>query len=201
MIPRFFPTSADFRRWLKSESHKTPELWVGYYKKSSDKPSISYPESVDEALCFGWIDGVRKSIDVEAYTIRFTPRKPKSQWSAVNIRRVQELATSGRMMAAGRKAFEGAEEQGRKYAYEQRHQAKLSKADERRFRANTTAWEYFQAQARWYRHTATYWIISAKKEETRQRRLATLMDDCAHQRPLKGLTRPLPKWQKKPEKR
>ncbi len=197
MNPRFFPSSADFRRWLNAQGHKTPELWVGYYKKSSSKPSISYPESVDEALCYGWIDGVRKSIDVDAYAIRFTPRKPKSQWSAVNIGRVQELAASGRMMAAGRKAFEGAESQERKYSYEQRHQAQLAKEDERRFRANTPAWEYFQAQARWYRHTATYWVISAKKEETRQRRLATLMDDCAHQRPLKGLTRTVPKWQKK----
>ena len=127
MTPLFFPTPADFRRWLKAEGHKTAELWVGYYKKSSGKPSISYPESVNEALCFGWIDGVRKSIDVEAYAIRFTPRKPKSQWSTVNIRRVQELAKSGRMRAAGQKAFAGAEEQGRKYAYEQRHQAQLSR--------------------------------------------------------------------------
>lgn len=197
MTPRFFPASADFRRWLKAEGHKTAELWVGYYKKGSGKPSITYSESVDEALCFGWIDGVRRSVDANAYLIRFTPRKPRSQWSAVNIKRVQKLATSGRMTARGLKAFEGAESQERKYSFEQRHESRLGQDAEHRFRANLAAWEFFQSQPPWYRRTATFWVVSAKKEETREKRLATLIDDSAHGRTIKPLTRPVPKRQNK----
>ncbi len=197
MKPRFFPRSSDFRRWLKARGHKTPELCVGFYKKSSGQPSITYPEAVDEALCFGWIDGVRKSVSPAAYTIRFTPRKPNSQWSAVNIKHVQRLTASGRMSPAGLKAFEGATDQSRKYAYEQRNTAAFAPDAERRFRANPPAWDFFQSQPPWYRRTATFWVVSAKKEETRERRLATLIDDCSHRRPIKGLTRPVPKWQKK----
>jgi uncharacterized protein YdeI (YjbR/CyaY-like superfamily) len=197
MTPRFFPTSADFRKWLKAEGHKTQELWVGFYKKSSGKPSITYSESVDEALCFGWIDGVRRSVDADAYMVRFTPRKPKSQWSAVNIKRVQQLATSGRMTPPGLRAFEGAESQERKYSFEQRHESHFDKEAERRFRANRAAWEFFQSQPPWYRRTATFWVVSAKKEETRQKRLATLIDDSAHGQTIKPLTRSVPKRQKR----
>ena len=193
----FFPSSADFRKWLKAEGHQTAELWVGYYKKSSGKASITYSESVDEALCFGWIDGVRRSVGADAYTVRFTPRKPKSQWSAVNIKRVQKLAASGRMTARGLKAFEGAESQERKYSFEQRHESRFDKDAERRFRANRHAWDFFQSQPPWYRRTATFWVVSAKKDETRQKRLATLIDDSEHGRTIKPLTRPVPKRQPK----
>jgi uncharacterized protein YdeI (YjbR/CyaY-like superfamily) len=188
--PLYFLTAADFRQWLERNGGSRAELWVGFYKKTSGRPSISYPEAVAEALCFGWIDGVRKSISADAYTIRFTPRKPKSQWSAVNIKRVRRLSHSGRMRPAGLKAFEGATGQERKYSFEQRHESHFAPADERHFRANGKAWTYFQAQPPWYRRTATFWVVGAKKEETRQRRLATLIADSAAHRSIKPLTRP-----------
>jgi uncharacterized protein YdeI (YjbR/CyaY-like superfamily) len=195
MRPIFFPTPDAFRRWLEAESEKTAELHIGFYKKSSGRSSITYPEAVDEALCFGWIDGVRHSIDVHAYTIRFTPRKPKSQWSTVNIRHVERLTKAGRMRPAGLKAFEGAKDQPRKYSYEQRHQSALPAQDEKRFRANRKAWDFFQAQAPWYRRVSIFWIMSAKKEETQQRRFATLMTDCQHGQLVKPLRRPAGKAQ------
>jgi uncharacterized protein YdeI (YjbR/CyaY-like superfamily) len=193
----FFESAADFRAWLEAAHQNCAELWVGFYKRSSAKPSITYPEAVDEALCFGWIDGVRRSIDADAYTIRFTPRKPKSQWSAVNIRHAERLLEAGRMRPAGLKAFAGAKDQPRKYSYEQRHRASFSREQEQRFRANRKAWDFFQNQPPWYRRTATFWVVSAVREETRQKRLATLIRDCADGKPVKPLTRPVPKRQKK----
>jgi uncharacterized protein YdeI (YjbR/CyaY-like superfamily) len=186
----FFRDSLSFQTWLKTEGQSRTELWVGFYKKDSGKASITYPEALDEALCFGWIDGVRKSISTDAYTIRFTPRKAKSQWSAVNINRVQELARGGRMQPAGLKAFEGATEQPRKYSSEQRNRAQFPTQDEKRFRANPKAWEFFQSQPPWYRRTATFWVISAKKEETRQRRLAILIGDSERSKLVTPLARP-----------
>jgi len=186
----FFPTPADFRRWLELEGKKRSELVVGFYKKSSGKSSITYPEAVDEALCFGWIDGVRHRVDAHAYTIRFTPRKPKSQWSTVNIRHVERLTKAGRMCPEGLKAFAGATEQARKYSYEQRNAAKFPAEQQGRLRANGKAWEFFEAQAPWYRRTATFWVTSAKKEETRQRRFEILLHDCTQGRQLKPLARP-----------
>jgi uncharacterized protein YdeI (YjbR/CyaY-like superfamily) len=185
----FFPSASDFRRWLQAAGQKTVELHIGFYKKSSGKPSITYPEAVDEALCFGWIDGVRHSSDADAYTVRFTPRKPKSQWSAVNIRHVERLTKAGRMRPEGLKAFEGATEQPRKYSYEQRDRAKFSALQQRRLRANRPAWDFFQAQPPWYRRTATFWVVSAKKEETRQKRFDTLLSDCQRSQILKPLRR------------
>jgi uncharacterized protein YdeI (YjbR/CyaY-like superfamily) len=189
MDPVFFPASSDFRHWLQAECQRQVELCIAFYKKSSGRPSITYPEAVDEALCFGWIDGVRRSLDADTYTVRFTPRKPKSQWSAVNIRRVQRLTKAGRMSPEGLKAFEGATEQTRKYSYEQRDKAKFPPQDDRRFRANRKAWEFFQSQPPWYRRTSTFWVVSAKKEETRQRRFATLIHDCERGQILKPLRR------------
>lgn len=186
----FFESPLDFRRWLKTEHQKTSELWIGFYKKSSGKPSITYPEALDEALCFGWIDGVRKSVDTDAYMQRFTPRRPNSQWSAVNIRHVERLTKAGRMTSAGLRVFEGAKSQSRKYSYEQRNHARLSTADERQFRANRMAWDFFQAQPPWYRRTTTFWIISAKRKETRKSRLSTLISDSEHGEWIKGLQRP-----------
>jgi uncharacterized protein YdeI (YjbR/CyaY-like superfamily) len=191
MEPTFFPTPADLRAWLERNHEKETELLVGFYKKGSGKPSITWPELVDEALCFGWIDGIRRRIDDESYTIRLTPRKSTSTWSSVNIRRVEELANEGRMRPGGLAAFERRSKQRSGiYAYEQRRQAKLEPDQEREFRANAAAWSFFQAQPAGYRQTATYWVVTAKREETRRKRLATLIDDSANGRRLRHLTRP-----------
>ena len=180
MKPTFFATSEEFRAWLEQHHETATELWVGLYKKRSGRPSITWPEAVDEALCFGWIDSVRQSIDDESYMNRFTPRKPDSNWSAVNVRRVGELSKQRRMRAPGLKAFrERREDKTATYSYEQRHQAKLDPAQERRFRAKKKAWEWFQTQPRGYRTTALYWVMSAKRPETRDRRLETLIEDSA----------------------
>jgi uncharacterized protein YdeI (YjbR/CyaY-like superfamily) len=171
----FFCTPAEFRRWLEANHQACTELLVGFYKKSSRKPSMTYAEAVDEALCFGWIDGVRRGLNADAYSVRFTPRKPKSQWSAVNIRRAQRLAKSGRMQPVGEMAFQAAGDRPRKYSYEQRHESQFRPEQERRFRARRGAWDYFQSQPPGYRRTATFWVVSAKKEETRHRRLDQLI--------------------------
>ncbi|MDX1940984.1 MAG: YdeI/OmpD-associated family protein [Saprospiraceae bacterium] len=185
----FFPTPDDFRRWLEAHHHQEQELWVGFYKKGSGKPSVSWPESVDQALCFGWIDGIRKRIDDTSYKIRFTPRKRSSHWSAVNIERVKELTEQGLMHSAGLKAFQNRDEKKAKgAAYEQENIA-FPVEYETIFKANKKAWNYFQSQAPWYQRTATWWVISAKKEETRQKRLATLMEDSEQGRPIKSLLR------------
>ena len=187
----FFPTPADFRAWLEKHHATSKELSVGFHKKDSGKPSITWPESVDVALCYGWIDGVRNSIDEVSYRIRFTPRKPTSTWSAINVRRAREMTRLGLMHPAGSKAFEARQDDKTGiYAYEQRKNARLTPADEKTFRANQKAWEYFLAQPPWYRRTATYRVISAKREETRQRRLAQLIKDSEAGRPIKELTRP-----------
>ena len=193
MKPKYFQSAHDFHAWLEENYAVFPELLVVFYKKSSGRPSITYPEAVDEALCFGWIDGVRRSVNADAYTVRFTPRKAKSQWSAINIRHVERLTKAGRMQPAGVKAFQAAKEQPRKYSYEQRNAACFDKASECRFRANRAAWEFFQSQPPWYRRTCTFWVISAKKEETRQRRLNNLIADSEQQKSIRPLTRPVPK--------
>ena len=173
---RFFATPGDFRKWLKTHHGSAGELWVGFYKKDSGRPSITWPESVDEALCVGWIDGLRKTIDAESYKIRFTPRKKTSNWSAVNIGRVKELTKLGRMRSAGLKAFElRKEEKSGIYAYENRKSAVLGKAEEKQFRAWPKAWDFFQLQPAGYRKLMTWWVISAKKGETRQKRLEKLI--------------------------
>jgi len=175
--PQFFPTLAGWRSWLENHHADTKEFWVGFYKRDSGRPSITWPESVDGALCFGWIDGVRKSIDATSYKIRFTPRRPRSIWSAINIKRAKELSKQGLMHAAGLAAFE--KRNGHRsaiYAYEQRKTAKLPPEFEKQLRAKTEAWSFFQSQPPWYRRTSTYWVVSAKKEKTRIKRLAILID-------------------------
>lgn len=175
--PTFFATSAAFRQWLKKNHAAATELWVGFHKKVTGKPSITWPESVDQALCLGWIDGLRKSFDAESYMIRFTPRKSTSIWSAVNTLRAQELIRLGLMKPAGKKAFEGRDaKKTNRYSFEQQH-VKLTPVYERRFRSNRRAWEFFQSQPPSYRKVATWWVVSAKQETTRQRRLATLIAD------------------------
>jgi uncharacterized protein YdeI (YjbR/CyaY-like superfamily) len=194
----FFSSSADFRRWLLGNHKRVDEIWVGFHKKSTGRDSITYLQALDEALCYGWIDGIRKSVNPAAYCVRFTPRKPKSQWSAVNIKRAEQLRAAGRMQPTGRKAFASAKHQPRAYSYEQRREATLDKEGERMFRANRRAWEFFQTQAPWYRRTSSFWIISAKKDETRKKRLLTLIADSEHGRLVKPLRRPTdPKRQKK----
>ena len=179
MNPTFFKTQAEFRAWLRATHATARELWVGFHRRTSGKASITYPEAVDEALCFGWIDGVRKKINEHSYRVRFTPRKPNSIWSAVNTKRVTELIGLGRMHASGIRVFEGREQkQSLKYSYERKN-ARLDGELEKLFRANKKAWEFFQAQAPWYRRTASWWVISAKQEATRLRRLSTLIGDSA----------------------
>jgi uncharacterized protein YdeI (YjbR/CyaY-like superfamily) len=189
MKPTFFATAADFRKWLEKNHDTVPELLVGFYKKGSGKPSITWPESVDEALCFGWIDGVRRTIDEESYSIRFTPRRPRSNWSAVNLKRVDELTKLGRMHPAGLRAFE-ARDPSRTYSYERKEDQKLDAAYEAKLKANKKAWTFFQAQPPYYRRIASLWVMDAKKEETRLKRLATLIDDSAHGRRIGLMARP-----------
>jgi len=185
MPPTFFETPAHFRSWLEAHHATASELLVGFYKRGSGKASITWPESVDQALCFGWIDGVRKRVDDESYTIRFTPRKRGSIWSAVNIGRATELIELGLMRPAGLRAFEArSEEKSRIYAYE-RETAAFAPADEKRFRANRAAWRWFGEQPPGYRRVITYWVVSAKRPETRARRLATLIDASAKRKRLR----------------
>jgi uncharacterized protein YdeI (YjbR/CyaY-like superfamily) len=171
--PTFFAAPSEFRAWLEEHHAAESELLVGFYKKGSGRPSMTWPESVDEALCFGWIDGVRRSI-----------------WSVVNVRRARELIEEGRMRPAGLAAFEArTEERSGVYSFEQKDQVAFDAAQAGRFQADAKAWEFFQAQPPWYRRTATWWVISAKKEETRAKRLATLIEDSAAGRPIRGLDR------------
>ena len=163
---------------------------MGFYKKETGRPSITWPQSVDEALCFGWIDGVRKRVDEFSYTIRFTPRKPRSRWSLINVKRAKELTQLGLMQPRGLKALAECEA-GRTgtYAYEQRNIAQFEEADERQFRSNKKAWKFFQAQAPWYRRTSTYWVVSAKKRETQLKRLAKLIKCSEEGVPIDQLNR------------
>jgi uncharacterized protein YdeI (YjbR/CyaY-like superfamily) len=178
MDPTFFATPDAFRAWLQEHHETESELLVGFHKKGSGRPSITWPESVDQALCFGWIDGVRRRIDDDSYSIRFTPRKPSSTWSAVNVRRMKELVEHGFAAPAGRAAFERrADDKTAIYSYEQRKAAQLEPEQERRFRDNERAWSWFEAQAPSYRRTAIHWVTSAKRPETRERRLTQLIED------------------------
>ena len=191
MKPTFFPTPGEFRAWLARHHDSARELVVGFHKKDSGKPSITWPESVDEALCYGWIDGVRRRIDDASYSIRFTPRKARSNWSAVNVARVAELTKAGRMQPAGLAAFAArVPERTGIYAYEQRGSAAFDAAQERAFRANRKAWAFWEAQPPGYRKLATWFVVSAKKDETRQKRLARLIEDSAHGRRITELARP-----------
>jgi uncharacterized protein YdeI (YjbR/CyaY-like superfamily) len=191
MKPLFFPTPAAFRAWLQAHHQTKTELTVGFYKRGSGRPSITWPQSVDEALCFGWIDGVRRRLSDDAYTIRFTPRRPSSIWSSNNVARVGELTRQRRMRAAGLRAFAArtAAKTG-VYSFERSHAATLTPPQEKRLRANRKAAAFFDAQPPWYRRTAVHWVISAKREETRARRLSQLIADSATGRTIAPLTRP-----------
>jgi len=159
---------------------------VGFYKRGSGKPSITWPESVDEALCYGWIDGIRRSRDAESYMIRFTPRRPGSSWSEINLRKARTLIAQGRMQPAGRRAYDARDDRrARRYSFENRPRT-LPAAYLRLLKADPEAWAFFQAQPAGYRRTVVWWIMSAKKEETRRRRLATLIRSSAEQRRVMG---------------
>ena len=188
MNPKFFKSPSAFRKWLAANHSTAKELWVGFYKKSSGKPSITWPESVDEALCFGWIDGLRKNVDEDSYMIRFSPRKPGSIWSAVNIRNAERLIEERRMQPAGLKAYEARKaNRSRIYAYEQRS-PELVEPYLGKLKRNRKAWEFLQAQPPSYRKTVNWWIVSAKREETRLRRLERLIEESAAARRIGLLT-------------
>jgi uncharacterized protein YdeI (YjbR/CyaY-like superfamily) len=175
---RYFRTPVDLRRWFRANHAKAEELWVGYHKKDSGRASVTWPESVDEALCVGWIDGIRKTIDADSYTIRFTPRRSTSIWSAVNIRRMKVLTDEKRVLPAGAKAFAARRENGSGiYAYEQRRD-RLEEPYAGLLRKNTAAAAFFDAQPPGYRKVIGWWIVSAKTEDTRLKRLNTLIDAC-----------------------
>lgn len=179
MRATFFKTPAHFRRWLEKNHASAPELWIGFYRKASGEGGITYHEALDEALCFGWIDGVRKRLDDDAYVQRFTPRTPRSYWSAVNIKRVEGLIAAGGMHAAGLAAYERRDKaKAEKYSFERRNAA-LDPALEKEFRANKKAWAFFTAQPPGYRRLAAHYVTSAKREETRQKRLERLISDSA----------------------
>lgn len=174
--PAFFADAAAFRAWLTKNHASATELAVGYYRKETGVPSITWPESVDAALCFGWIDGVRRKVDEKSYSVRFTPRKPRSIWSAVNIGRVAEMERLGLMHAAGREAFaRRLESRSGVYSFEQA-EVKFDAASIKAFRAQPEAWKFFRAQAPFYVRTATWWVISAKRDETKAARLKKLIE-------------------------
>jgi uncharacterized protein YdeI (YjbR/CyaY-like superfamily) len=180
MEPRFFATPADFRAWLERHHESHGELIVGFHRKGSGRPSITWPEAVDQALCFGWIDGVRRRIDDSSYSIRFTPRKARSTWSAVNVERMKELVAAGLVAPAGLAAFERrADDHTAIYSYEQRKNAQLEPDQEQRLCADHRAWAFFEAQPPSYRRAAIHWVTSAKKPETRERRLVQLVECSA----------------------
>ncbi len=187
--PRFFATPAAWRAWLEANHATKDELLVGFHKRGSGKPSITWPESVDEALCFGWIDGVRRSIDETAYSIRFTPRRTTSIWSSVNVARVAELTRLGQMQPAGLTAF-AARTAARTgvYSFERKEEAVFTPEQLLALAAAPAARAFFEAQAPWYRRTATHWVVSAKQEATRERRFTTLLADSAAGRRLKHLS-------------
>lgn len=185
VTPRFFPTPAKFRAWLTKHHATETELWVGFYKKATGKPSVTYQEALDEALCFGWIDGLKKSRDAESYVQRFTPRRKNSIWSAINVRRVGELSAEGRMRPAGRRIFDERDpRKEQRYSFEQRGEVALAAEEARRFRAARSAWTFFNKLPPGYRRTITWWVVSAKRPETRERRLAALIEASAAGRRL-----------------
>ena len=185
----YFSSPAEFGAWLEQHHETEKELWLGYWKKATGKPSLTWSQAVDEALCFGWIDGVMRGIDDERHVQRFTPRKPTSNWSEVNIAKVAKLRAEGRMRPAGEAAFaRRREDRSGVYSFEQRNEPQLEPEQEERFRANEAAWKYFMSRPPSYRKPALWWVVSAKKPETRERRLATLIEDSAAGRPLKQLT-------------
>ena len=177
--PVFFPAPADLRAWFEAHHDSAGELWVGYYKKATGIPSVDWPQSVDEALCFGWIDGIRKSIDDKSYRIRFTPRRKRSHWSARNLGRMKHLIEGGRVTEAGMAAYRARDPANEKRAAYEQGEVSLPPEYEHRLRAVPEAWRYWEGERPSYRKQVTWWVVSAKREETRQRRLGVLIESCA----------------------
>jgi uncharacterized protein YdeI (YjbR/CyaY-like superfamily) len=189
MKPRFFKSPAELRRWFEKHHRKAGEMWVGFYKKDSGRKGITYSQAVDEALSFGWIDGLTRSLDESRWMIRFTPRKQKSTWSAVNIKRFGELRAQGRVAPAGLEAFERRDRTERKYSYESPPK-RLDPQYEKPFKADKRAWAFWEAAPPSYRKAATFWVMSAVKEETRLRRLGTLIERSRNGERVPPLTPP-----------
>jgi uncharacterized protein YdeI (YjbR/CyaY-like superfamily) len=183
MKPVFFATEADFRAWLERHHETADELLVGFWKKHTGKPSIDWPQARDQALCFGWIDGVRKSLGPDSYTIRFTPRRASSAWSKVNVARFEALKAEGAMTPVGERAFAAGKENRTHYSYESEAR-ELAREEIAQFQADARAWQDWEKRPAGYRKVALHWVTSAKKPETRARRLATLIEDSAHGRKI-----------------
>ena len=185
--PTFFASASEFRHWLGSNAARSSEIILGLYQKSSGKAGITYAQALDEALCHGWIDGVRRRIDGDSYSIRFTPRKLRSIWSHVNVRHVNRLQEAGRMMSSGLEAFAARDpSKTGVYSFENPERS-FGGEEEKSFRANAEAWAFFQSQSAGYKRSATWWIVNAKKAGTKTRRLTQLIDDSAHGRRLAHL--------------
>lgn len=188
MNVQFFKTQAELRKWFQKNHLKETELWVGFHRKQTGKQVFTWPEAVDEALCVGWIDGIRKKVDEESYCNRFTPRKKSSNWSNVNIKRIQELIDAGLVLEAGKKAFETRDLRKQQSASFEQEKVEFPPAYLKKFKTNKTAWKFFEAQTNTYKKQATWLVISAKQEETRLRRLEILINDseiCIHIKPLR----------------
>ena len=184
----FFKTPEDFRKWFEKNYNKKTEQWVGFYKKDSGKESMDWPQSVDEALCFGWIDGIRKYIDEQSYKIRFTPRKPGSHWSAVNINKIEALIKQGLVKPEGFEIYNSRKPEVKGgYSYENRPES-LGAGYEDIFKKNKKAWAFFTAQAPSYKRTASWWVLSAKREETRMKRLTILIEDSVKEKRISFTT-------------
>ena len=189
-MPHFFPTPSDFRAWLKEHHSSERELIVGFYRKDCGKPSITWPESVEEALCFGWIDGVRRKLGDDSYTIRFTPRKAKSIWSKINLASMERLIAAGRMAPAGLNIYEARDQKKtNRYSFE-REQASFAAEQEKLFRKNTKAWKFWEAQVPSYRKPAIWWVVSAKQEATQKKRLGILIECSSSGLKIPQLRRP-----------
>ena len=185
----FFPTPADLRAWFAANHGTSGELWVGYYRKATGLPSITWPESVDEALCFGWIDGIRKSVDEKSYKVRFTPRRSGSHWSARNLGRMKHLMAEGLVTEPGMAAYRARNPARQKQAAHEQKNVALPPEYERKLRADADAWDHFRRARPSYRKQVTWWVVSAKREETRLRRLGILIESCA-----KGEVIPPMRW-------
>jgi uncharacterized protein YdeI (YjbR/CyaY-like superfamily) len=186
--PRFFRTPAAFRSWLEKHHAKETELWIGYYKKASGKGGMIYKEALDQALCFGWIDGVVKSIGDESYMQRFTPRRKNSHWSNVNVRRFAELDAAGLIQPSGRAAYDRRTAERTGKAFFESPPLELTPGQTRALKANPTAWKYWNAQPPGYQRTVKHWVNTAKHADTRERRLKLLIESCAEKRPLRQFT-------------
>ena len=187
----FFANPAELRDWFDANHETAAELWLGYHKKATGRPTVSWSDAVDEALCVGWIDSVRYSIDAERSRQRFTPRRKGSNWSSINIAKVAQLTAEGRMRPAGLRAFEQrSEAKSGVYSYENRHLAEFSAAEEAAFRAEMAAWAWFESRPQSFRTHATWWVVSAKRDETRERRFAELVAESAAGRAPTHLTPP-----------